>query len=283
MNIAPEILNYLAERREFTEVILAPKASPVERRDRTINRIMDVILSPEDIRDTLVSLRSHTPTSLGPLGKEGFFSFGIPQVGRIRVTYLTQRGSYVVSIVKVPYDIPPLNELVSNREDLEDLFDTLRRTNGILAIIGKSYVIHNLFSYSLLKEICDRESGLIYVLERPITYLIKHSNSIVVQREVGVDVDSFDEGIEEALFFHPEIIYISDIAMKDAFRSVRKLFDIPILTILSVTASSVEALKRSFEVFLKEESKEVIRLISGVIELSLDEKGERISFSIKEL
>ncbi len=283
MNIAPEILNYLAERREFTEVILAPKASPVERRDRTINKIMDVILSPEDIRDTLVSLRSHTPTSLGPLGREGFFSFGLPEVGRIRVTYLTQRGSYVVSIVKVPYNIPPLNELVSNREDLEDLFSVLRNTNGILAIIGKSYVIHNLFSYSLLKEICDRESGLIYVLERPITYLIKHSNSIVVQREVGVDVDSFDEGIEEALFFHPEIIYISDIVIKDAFQSVRKLFDIPILTILSVTASSVEALKRSFEVFLREESKDVIRLISGVIELKLDERGEKIRFSIKEL
>lgn len=283
MNIAPEILNYLAERREFTEVILAPKASPVERRDRTINKIMDVILSPEDIRDTLVSLRSHTPTSLGPLGREGFFSFGLPEVGRIRVTYLTQRGSYVVSIVKVPYNIPPLNELVSNREDLEDLFSVLRNTNGILAIIGKSYVIHNLFSYSLLKEICDRESGLIYVLERPITYLIKHSNSIVVQREVGVDVDSFDEGIEEALFFHPEIIYISDIVIKDAFQSVRKLFDIPILTILSVTASSVEALKRSFEVFLREESKEVIKLISGVIELKLDERGEKIRFSIKEL
>ncbi|MDQ7082017.1 MAG: hypothetical protein Q9N34_02775 [Aquificota bacterium] len=107
MNLAPEILNYLGVRKEFTEVILAPKASPVERNDRIINRIMDVILSPEDIRDTLVSLRSHTTTSLGPLGREGFFSFGLPEVGRIRVSYLTQRGSYVVSIVKVPYEIPP--------------------------------------------------------------------------------------------------------------------------------------------------------------------------------
>ena len=283
MNIAPEVLNYLSERREFTEVILAPKASPVERRDRTISRIMDVILSPEDIRDTLVSLRSHTPSSLGPLGKEGFFSFSLPEVGRIRVAYLIQRGSYVVSIVKVPYDIPPLSELVSNKQDLSELLEVLERTNGIMTIIGKSYVIHNLFSYSLLQEICEKGTGLVYVLERPITYLIKHSNSIVVQREVGVDVDSFDEGIEEALFFHPEIIYVSDIVMKGAFRSVRKLFDIPILTILSVTASSVEALKRSFEVFLKEESKEVIRLISGVIELSLDEKGEKINFSIREL
>ncbi|EDP74719.1 twitching mobility protein [Hydrogenivirga sp. 128-5-R1-1] len=282
MNIAPEILNYLGEKREFTEVILAPKASPVERRGRGIEKVMDVILSPDDIRDTLVSLRSHTSTSLGPLGREGFFSFGMPDVGRIRVTYLTQRGSYVVSIVKVPYDIPDLEDLVSPKENLESLFESLRSYNGILAVIGKSFVIHNLFSYSLLKELCVRESGLIYVLERPITYLIKHSNSIVIQREVGVDVDSFSEGVEEALFMHPDIIYISDIAIKDALNSVKKLFDIPVLTILSMTASSVEALKRSFEVFLKEDSGDVLRLISKVIELGLDEE-ERISFKVRDI
>jgi len=283
MNIAPEVLNYLAKRREFTEIILAPKASPVERRDRIVSRIMDVILSPEDIKDTLLSLRSHTHTALGPLGKEGFFSFGLPEVGRVRVTYLTQRGSYVVSIVKVPYEIPPLVELSVSKEEVQKLLEVVRSTNGILAIIGRSYVITNIFSYSLLREICEKESGLIYILERPITYLMKHSNSIVIQREVGVDVDSFDEGIEEALFFHPEVIYISDVTMKDAFRSVRKLFDIPILTILSVPASSVEALRRSFEIFLKDEAKEVMKLISGVVELQLDDKGEKVKVSIKEI
>lgn len=281
MNIAPEILNYLAEKREFTEVILAPKASPVERRDRIVKKILDVILSPEDIRDTLVFLRSHTPVSLGPLGREGFFSFGLPEVGRVRVSYITQRGSYVVNIVKVPYSIPLLESLVPSRDDIERLMSLIRDMNGILAVIGKSFVIHNLFSYSLLREICERESGLIYVLERPITYLIKHGNSIVIQREVGVDVDSFEEGIEEALFFHPDIIYISDIIIKDAFRSVRKLFDVPVLTILSVTASGTEAFKRSFEVFMPEE-KEIIKFISGVVELEL-ERDDRIRFSIKEL
>ncbi len=282
MNLAPEILNYLAEKREFTEVLLAPKASPVERRERRISRIMDVILSPEDIRDTLVSLRSHTSTSLGPLGREGFFSFGLPDVGRIRVTYLTQRGSYVVSIVKVPYSIPYLQAILSNRNEAENLLRALDQLNGVVAIIGKSYVIHNLFSYSLLREVCDRKSGLIYVLERPITYLIKHSNSIVIQREVGVDVDTFEEGIEEALLLNPEIIYVSDMIIKDALRSVRKLFDIPILTLLSVTASNVPALKRTFEVFLREDSKDVIKLITKVVELSFDEKG-KINFKLVDL
>ena len=282
MNLAPEILNFLGERREFTEVILAPKASPVERRDKRITKIMDVILSPEDIRDTLISLRANTTTSLGPLGREGLFSFGLPEVGRIRVTYLTQRGSYVVSIVKVPYDIPRLENIVSNRSEIERLLDTLLGTNGIVTVIGASYVIHNLFSYSLLQEICDRETGLIYVLERPITYLMKHSNSIVIQREVGVDVDSFEEGVEEALFLNPEIIYMSDVMLKGALKAIKRLFDIPILTVLSVTASSVEALKRSIYVFLKEEYQDVTGLITKVVELSLDEK-EKIKFTLTDI
>ncbi|MDQ7081621.1 MAG: hypothetical protein Q9N34_00410 [Aquificota bacterium] len=143
-------------------------------------------------------------------------------------------------------------------------------------------MIHNLFSYSLLQEICERESGLIYVLERPITYLIQHSNSIVIQREVGVDVDTFDEGVEEALFLNPEIIYISDVMLKDAIRAVRRLFDVPILTVMSVTASSVEALKRSIYVFLREDYQDITGLIAKVVELSLDDR-EKIKFTLKDI
>ncbi len=282
MNIAPEILNYLSERREFAEVILAPKASPVERRGKSVRKIMDVVLSTEDIRDTLVSLRSHTPVSLGPLGREGFFSFGIPDVGRIRVTYLTQRGSYVVSIVKVPYEIPPLKDIVANYSDAKKLFEALNTDTGIVPIIGKSFVTHNLFSYSLLREVCSRESGLVYILERPLTYLIKHDVSIVIQREVGVDVESFEKGIEEALFVHPEIIYISDITTKDGLNALRKLFDIPILTLISVTASNLEALRSSLEALSDGRGTEIVRRINRVIELELED-DDRISFSLRDI
>ena len=279
MNLAPEILNFLREKREFTEVILAPKASPVERKERRVKKIMDVILSPEDIRDTLISLRANTSSSLGPLGREGFFSFGLPEIGRIRVTYLTQRGSYVVSIVKVPYDIPRLESIVSNRGDLDSLLETILATNGVVTIIGNSFVVHNLFSYSLLQEICEKETGLLYILERPITYLIRHSNSIVIQREVGVDVDSFEEGVEEAFFLNPEMIYMSDIMLKDALKASRRLIDVPVLTIMSLTASSVDTLRRSVDSFFGKDYKV---LFSKVVVLSLEER-ERIRFEVKDI
>jgi len=72
MNYAPQLLNYLSSTQDFTEVIIAPKASPMERTGNVLKKVMDVTFSPEDIRDTLIALRSHTPVALGPLGREGF-------------------------------------------------------------------------------------------------------------------------------------------------------------------------------------------------------------------
>ncbi|HIC97315.1 MAG TPA: hypothetical protein EYP11_02815 [Aquificaceae bacterium] len=274
MNIAPEILNYVAKKEGFAEVILAPKASPVERRAGALMKIMDIILSPEDIRDTLVSLRSHTPVSLGPLGKEGFFSFGLPEVGRIRVSYITQRDSYVVSVVRVPYTIPPLESILSRREDVNKLLKFIKDANGVVLIVARAFVIHNLFAYSLLQEICSRQQGLIYALEKPITYLIKHDASIVIQREVGVDVDSFEDGLNDALFLQPDIVYISDITVRDTLRLIRKLSDVPMLTIVGITVPGVSALYR-------DDLKDTMRAVSGIIELDM-EKGGKIELSLKE-
>ncbi len=79
MNYAPQILNYLGSSSTVSEVFLAPNTSPMERREGKLIRFMPVVLTSEDIRDTLVALKSHASGSLGPLGKEGSFSFGITQ------------------------------------------------------------------------------------------------------------------------------------------------------------------------------------------------------------
>ena len=75
---------------------------------------------------------------------------------------------------------------------------------------------------------------------------------------------------------------MSDVMLKGALKAIKRLFDIPILTVLSVTASSVEALKRSIYVFLKEEYQDVTGLITKVVELSLDEK-EKIKFTLTDI
>ncbi len=61
-----------------------------------------------------MALKSHASGSLGPLGKEGSFSFVIHKSGRFKVAYMKQRGSYVISIIKTPFEIPTIEELCQN-------------------------------------------------------------------------------------------------------------------------------------------------------------------------
>ncbi len=269
MNYAPQLLNYLSSTQDFTEVILAPKASPMERTGNVLKKVMDVTFSPEDIRDTLIALRSHTPVALGPLGREGFFSFGIPNIGRFRVAYITQRGSYVVSITRVPFDIPDPETILENPGDISTLKNSiLESSGGIIAIIGISQIKNNLLAYSVIKRINQEEQKVIYIIERPISYLIKHGNSIIIQREVGIDVDNFEEGIKDAMLINPDIIYVSDVNTKEDMIALMHIAELSIPVLISIAISDENALIRMLELNLKEDFKEFTKVMSKIIKVS---------------
>jgi len=190
MNYAPQILNYLGSVSTVSEVFLAPNASPMERREGKLIRFMPVVLTSEDIRDTLVALKSHASGSLGPLGKEGSFSFGIHKSGRFRVTYITQRGSYVISIIKTPFEVPTIEELC---QDPPHVIKEINRIVGDLSgrcviITGKDHIKASMFAYSLLQHVSI--------------------NFLVIQREIGTDVESLQEGLGDAMLIKPDILYI---------------------------------------------------------------------------
>jgi len=210
MNYAPQILNYLGSLGTVSEVFLAPNASPMERKGGKLVRFMPVVLTSEDIRDTLVALKSYASGSLGPLGKEGSFSFSIHKSGRFRVAYMTQRGSYVISIIKIPFEIPTIEELY---QDPLHVIKGINRIVGDLSgscvvITSRDHIKASMFAYSLLQHVSIHFSKVIYILEKPLNYLLKHRNSLVIQREISTDVESLQKGLEDAMLIKPNILYI---------------------------------------------------------------------------
>lgn len=209
MNYVPHLISHLSASEDITEVYLVPKAFITEKRGQKLIKVSDTLLTPEDIRDTLVALRSHTPFALGPLGREGMFSFGLQNVGRFRVKYITQRGSYVVYILKTPYHIPPLGRLCPDKNSAGRLEEILRLySSGLVVFHGKNHTLVNTLIYSLLQNICDNYSRVVFILESPLTFLLRHGQSLVIQREVGVDVDTFEEGLRDAFYMSPNVLFM---------------------------------------------------------------------------
>lgn len=208
MNYVPQIVNYLSTKEGVAELYLVPKGFIMEKVNGKLVRVSEHILSPEDIRDTLVALKSHAPSAIGPLGREGHFSFSIHNVGRFRVNYITQRGSYVVYIVKTPHNIPNI-ETLCDKACAKQLDELLRlHTSGIIIFYGSDYIKTNTLLYSLMQYVAQSYEKVILVLEKPLSFLLKHGNSIVIQREVGTDVESFEDGLRDALYINPQIVYV---------------------------------------------------------------------------
>ncbi len=209
MNYMPQIVSYLSANEDIREIYLVPKAFIMEKKGQQLIKVSNALLTAEDIRDTLIALRSHTPFALGPLGREGIFSFGIQNIGRFRVKYVTQRGSYVVHVIKTPYNIPPLERVCPDKSSISKLEEIIRLNNsGLLVFQGKNHLVVNVLIYSLLQRVCDNYSKVVFILESPLTFLLRHGQSIVVQREVGVDVDTFEEGLKDVFHMGPHILFV---------------------------------------------------------------------------
>ncbi len=267
MNYMPHIINYMSKRDDIVEIYMAPKSAPVEKREGVLVRILDTVFTPEDVRDTLVAFKSHTPHALGPLGREGSFSFGLHGVGRFRVTYITQRGSYVVHMVKTPYDVPNLRDLCDGTSPVARIEELMIKSHaGIIPILGKNTVKTASFAYSLLQEICSNYSKIVFVLESPLSFLLKHGKSLVIQREVGMDVDNFDEGLRDALLINPDIVYLGfrDFLPTSETTKFIRLVEINTVVMVQLPYASVKQLLDEFNI-----EKEFLR---GVVLVSDSEK-----------
>lgn len=238
MNYASKILAYLGEGNRFTQVLLGAGAPPVEKVGSAFSIVINAVLTPDDIRDTLAFFASHARRSgTTDLGGQGVFAFGMPKLGRFKVHYLTQRGSYFVSIQRMTYDIPALGSLLSQTGDMVLMDGALNQPEGGLVIFtGPSSDDLARLLYATMDRINQAESKVIYILEHNLSYLLRHRNSVAVQVEVGTDVSSLTEGIHSGLFLDPDLMYVRDPKTASDYAGLMCAAEAGILVLVSIVA-----------------------------------------------
>ncbi|MBM4143291.1 MAG: hypothetical protein FJ225_06835 [Lentisphaerae bacterium] len=248
MNRSGDILNYLSKQQGPAEIIIAPNAPPVTRVLAGVELALNVVLDSADAMDTLMALRARSAQpETAALPQAGSFSFGVPDVGRFRVAYVTQRGSKAVRIVRVPFTVPDIDSISRDPRLLRRLSDAmLSRRRGVVAICGTSAIANSKLAYALLRCVNDKLRAVICVLERSLTYLMAHGNSIVVQTELGIEVPALDDGVRNAFLLEPDVIFVGDLWPADEVPSLARAIEGGTLTVLSSVALSGEELLRRF-------------------------------------
>lgn len=247
MDYTKRIFAYFGEDESRSHIVIAPSAPPIEQSPSGIKVALEAVLDDNDITDTLLGLRTYggDMTKLAPHSAADMpsmlsetFCLSIRGVGRFRVSYLTQRGSKAITISRIPFVVPSVGDLNLEAPTTERLLRVLQdQKGGIVAVFGPSPEANSKVVYSLIKEVNSKDRSVILVLERELTHLMRHDNSIVVQRELGSDCMSIDDGIREGLEMSPQIIFVGDLLVTDRLPSLVRAAETQASVIISVVAS----------------------------------------------
>jgi len=216
MNRSQEILDYLASDSAHRTVVLAPSAPPVAYAWGEVSIILSLVMSAGDVMDTLMVFKTLTAKRELENQASGTFSFGMRNVGRIRVQYLTQRGSKVVAVTRIPFDIPPLDAVCGDPALSAQVMEAATsESGGIIAVSGTDHEANSAFVYGVLDVLNHTKRQIIGIVDNPLTYLMTHRNSIVVQCDVGSDVATLAEGLTPIMGLEPRVVYIGGIRSPD--------------------------------------------------------------------
>jgi len=97
--------------------------------------------------------------------------------------------------------------------------EILRMGHGLVVVTGPTGSGKTTSLSSFLQSINEERSSHILTIEDPIEYEFERSAGVITQREVGVDVPSFAQGVKDALRFVPDVILVGETRDADTMRA----------------------------------------------------------------
>ncbi len=134
------------------------------------------------------------------------FSFAIPKVSRFRANVFRQRGSLAAVIRVVTFDLPNFEELHLPK----NIVDIAKMTKGFVLVTGPAGSGKSTTLACIIDEINRTRNAHVITLEDPIEYLHRHNKSVVTQREIATDTDSYVSGLRAALRQAPDVILVGE-------------------------------------------------------------------------
>ena len=190
------------------------------------------------------------------------FSYYLEDVGRFRTNLFQQRGSFAFAMRYVKAEVPSFEELGL----LPQLAEIAEAHRGIVMVSGATGSGKSTTMAAMIEHINANQKKHIITLEDPIEFVFEDNQSVVEQREVGLDTVSFKHGLRHILRQDPDIILIGemrdDISVSAAINSA----DTGHLVMSTVhTTNAAQAVSRILEFFQSDEREQVRRQLAATL------------------
>src|SRR5687768_8751790 len=193
-------------KKKASDLHLAVGRPPTLRLSGTLRELQTKVLEAED---TMALMKSITPERIQQEFEEtgsGDFGFAYGEAARFRVAIFKQKGCASLVLRRIPNNIMTFEQIGLPRMAEQ----ICRRPRGIFLVTGPTGSGKTTTLACMINWINENFDRHIITMEDPIEYYHSHKKSIVVQREIGVDVPSFPEALRRALRQDPDVMLVGE-------------------------------------------------------------------------
>ena len=252
MNVKP--LFKLMVEKKASDLFFAPFAPAKIKIDGKIMPVNKLEMTPKMVKQAAIELMTEELLDQFTRELEVDFAISEPGLGRFRVNVFHQRGNVAMVLRYITAEMPTLEEL-GMPEQLKDLV-MLKR--GLVLMVGASGNGKSTTLAAMINHRNEKTSSHIITVEDPIEFLHPNKQSIVNQREVGLDTKSYARALRSAMRAAPDVIQIGEIRDHESMQSAIDMAGTGHLVLATLHSNNApETLDRIINMFPQEQHSQV--------------------------
>ena len=220
-------------------------------------------LTPKDTVEMGYSLLTEKQKRAFETEDELDFSFGVARLSRFRANMFRQRGAIALAVRQIPFEIRSFERL-----GLPQIVSTFAdRTNGLVLVTGATGSGKSSTLAALIDKINRERKVHILTIEDPIEFIHAHQSSMVNQREVGSDTQTFANALKYALRQDPDVVLIGEMRDAETIAAAITMAETGHLVFATLHSNSAaETVNRIVDVFPSDQQPQIRTQLASVLE-----------------
>lgn len=219
------------------------------------------VVTPESAQRLLLSIMKDEQMERLQQRRELDFSFGYKNM-RFRVNAFYQKGNLGAALRLIPMKIKTMEEL-----GVPPILERFTEpSQGFVVITGPTGHGKSTTLAALIHAINSKRAEHIITIEDPIEYVFEHDKSMIVQREVGSDTNSFSRALRSALREDPNVILLGEMRDLETIEAALTLAETGHLVFTTLhTNSAAQTADRIVDVFPPHQQQQVRMQLANVL------------------
>jgi twitching motility protein PilT len=254
--------------KQMLEQVLSTKASdlhlrigvkPTLRIDGALRPISEENVTPQEMEEVMNQILSEEQKKRFLQKNELDLALSVSKMGRFRINFYRQRGTVGVALRAVNTTIPTFEEL-----NLPPVLKKLaNERRGLIIVTGTTGSGKSTTLAAMIDYINSTRAENVLTIEDPIEYIHRNKKSMIAQREVGGDTESFVTALRHALRQDPDVILVGEIRDLETMSIALTAADTGHLVMSTLhTLNAVETVNRIISFFPPHQHQQ-IRLLLG--------------------